>query len=102
MIIDNNNDNDDSYLDSDIPDPAPVSLGRSLGGLFGLGAAPVEPPPAGGVRAVRASQMRAAVCGVKVLWALQLADLGLVAGAGAYAREAKGVLSAAKLGEWRD
>jgi hypothetical protein len=88
-------------------DPTPVSLTRSLGGLFGLMGVTDNSSNSGGgtgaglagsnAAAVKASQMRLALCPVKLQWALLLADLGLLKGASAYAREAKSVcLSAAQ------
>lgn len=82
-------------------DPTPVSLSRSLGGLFGLmgvtdttsntGSASGAGLAGSNAAAVKASQMRLALCPVKMQWALLLADLGLLKGASAYAREAKSV-----------
>ena len=78
------------------------SLGRSLGGLFGLGGSTTDLPPLGLINtldAVRVSQMRGAICPIKIQWAMALADLGLLKGASTYAKEAKNVLINMKQGK---
>lgn len=71
------------------------SLSKSLGGLFGLGVAidkeKTSASAPSGVDA-RVLAMRSVLCPLKVRWALLLADYGDIKGAGAYAREAKGLI----------
>ena len=74
------------------PSSTSSSLGRSLGGLFGLGGGTNDHPTAGVTNVmdeVRLSEMRVAMCPVKIQWAMLLADLGLLRGASAYAKEVK-------------
>ena len=79
-----------------------TSLKRSLGGLFGLigttdtssssSAAAAGSGVGVGAQsasALRSFQMRAALSPIKVQWALLLADLGMLKGASAYAKDAK-------------
>ena len=85
----------------DAPSSTSSSLGRSLGGLFGLGGSANDQPHTGitnVVDDVRLSEMRVAMCPIKLQWAMLLADLGLLKGASAYAREVKKFLINKKQG----
>ena len=115
--------------DRDVPVPS-MSLGRSLGGLFGLGGSSSSGGSSSGgsgsgtgdittvaghgsgsgssissgnnnvsgLDAYRLSQMRVALCPIKIQFALQLADLGYLSRAAQYAKEAKAVLTNARQG----